>query len=87
MRALRVAEERFTLRLPVHALCDDRPAHLGLQLVGDDTLSDLVDMARGVIRELRHAPGELGNPAREVRLALSLRGYGFTQGSTSAAVS
>ena len=53
----------------------DRPPHLGLQLVGDDALRDLVDLGRGEVRELGHALGELGDAAREVRLALGLRGY------------
>jgi hypothetical protein len=46
VHTLGIAQERCALRFPVHALRYDRPAHLGLQLLGDDTLRDLVDLAR-----------------------------------------
>lgn len=72
MPPARLASQRTVRRAPVASL------------VHDDALRDLVDLARAEVRELGHAPGELGDAAREMRLAFDLRRYGFTQGNTSA---
>ncbi len=74
-------QRRLPASLPLRY---DRASHLGLQLIGDNALCDLVDLARDEIRELRHTLGELGDSASEVRLALGPRGYGF---NTSVSVS
>ncbi len=62
VRALGIAEERFPLRLPVNTLGDDRPPHLGLQLVHDDALCDLVDLAgvRSAISGISRRAGRRG---------------------------
>ena len=67
-------EKCFPLRLPVHTLGNDRPSHLGLELVHHDALSDLVDLRGREVLNPGHPLCELGDAALQVRLGWALAG-------------
>ena len=66
VRALGIAEECFPLRLPINTLGHDRPSHLGLELIHDDALCDLVDLGSREVLNPGHPLRELGDAALQV---------------------
>ena len=60
VRTLGVTEKCFPLRLPIETLGIDRQSHLGLELIHNDALSNLVDIGGHEVRNPGQPPSQAG---------------------------